>query len=52
MLFSTRSPGKAWRHQFIAEAVTTHGYSEMEVASFLGLHYLTISRILAVEEQM
>jgi hypothetical protein len=31
----------------IAEAVTTHGYNQMVVASFLGLHYSTIGRILA-----
>jgi hypothetical protein len=30
-----------------AEAIPAHGYSQMEVASFLGLHCLTISRIVA-----
>src|SRR4029077_8009787 len=47
-LFSQRSPGKASRDLLIAEAVTAHGYSQMEVANFLRLHYSTISRILAV----
>jgi hypothetical protein len=30
-----------------AEAITAHGYSQMEVASFLGLHCSTINRIVA-----
>ncbi len=47
-LFSTRSSGKASRDRLVAEANTAHGYSEMEVASFLGLHYSTISRILVI----
>jgi hypothetical protein len=29
------NPGKASRDRIIAEAVTAHGYSQMEVASFL-----------------
>jgi hypothetical protein len=45
-LFSTRSPGKTSRDHLIAEAVTARGYSQMEVASFLGLHYSTNSGIL------
>jgi transposase len=45
-LFSKRSPNKASRDRLIAEAITAHCYSQMEVASFLGLHYSTISRIL------
>ena len=48
-LFS-HSPGKASRDRLIAEAVTAHGYSQMEVASFLRLHYSTISRILAANK--
>jgi hypothetical protein len=35
----TRSAGKVSRDRLIAEAITAHGYSEMEVASFLSLHY-------------
>ena len=50
--FQREAPGKASRDRLVAEAITAHGYSEIEVASFLGLHYSTISRILAVEEQM
>jgi hypothetical protein len=50
-LFSQKSPGKASRDRLIAEAVTAHGYSQMEVASFLGLHYSTISRILTVDKR-
>jgi hypothetical protein len=46
-LFSGRRYGKASRDRIIAKAVTDHGYSQMEVASFLGLHYSTISRIVA-----
>jgi hypothetical protein len=46
------SPQKQGRnHQgdlvILAEAITAHGYSQMEVAAFLGLYYSTISRILA-----
>jgi putative transposase len=51
-LFSGRSRNKASRDPLIQKAITKYGYSQMEVASFLGLHYSTISRILAdVEEQ-
>jgi putative transposase len=46
-LFSRRRRGKASRDQLIAEAVTHYGYSQMELAIFLDLHYSTISRILA-----
>jgi putative transposase len=46
-LFGQRSSGKSRRDQLIARAVSEFGYSQMEVASFLKLHYSTISRILA-----
>jgi|GEM_PF-6217173 len=46
-LFSERRHGKASRERLIARAIANHGYSQMEVASFLGLHYSTISRIVA-----
>ena len=49
-LLSQRSRGKASRDRLIAEGVTAHGYSQMEVASFLRLHYSTISRILAADK--
>jgi len=47
-LFSQRSMGKQSRDQLITKAVGDYGYSEMELASFLNLHYSTISRILAI----
>lgn len=47
-LFSQRSMGKQSRDQLIAKAVGDYGYSQMELASFLNLHYSTISRILAI----
>jgi hypothetical protein len=42
--------GKASRDRLIAEGVTAHGYSQMEVSSLLGLHYSMISRILAADK--
>jgi hypothetical protein len=39
--------GKISRDPIIVKAITDYGYSQMEVASFLGLHYSTISRIVA-----
>jgi putative transposase len=45
-LFGQRSPGKRRRDQLIAKAVSEFGYSQMELAGFLKLHYSTISRIL------
>ena len=49
-LFS-HSPSKASRDRLITEAVTAHGYSQMEVASFLSLHYSTISRIVTADKE-
>jgi putative transposase len=46
-LFSERSRGKTSRDPLIAKAIKDYGYSQMEVASFLDLHYSTISRIVA-----
>jgi putative transposase len=48
-LFS-QSASKASRDQLSAEAITVHGYGQMEVATFLGIHWSTISRILTVNE--
>ena len=44
---------KAKRDRLIAKAVTAHGYSQMEVAQHLKLHYSTISRLIksAAEQQ-
>jgi putative transposase len=50
-LFSQKSRGKTSRNRVIAKAVTEFGYSQMELATFLGLHYSTISRILAATDK-
>jgi putative transposase len=47
-LFSHKSLSKQSRDQLITKAVTQYGYSQTELASFLDLHYSTISRILAL----
>ncbi len=39
--------GKRSRDQLIVKAVTHYGYSQIELARLLRLHYSTISRILA-----
>jgi hypothetical protein len=44
-LFAQRTSDKTTRDQLIEKAVSECGYSEMELASFLDLHYSTISRI-------
>jgi REP element-mobilizing transposase RayT len=46
-LFSETRHGKVSRDRLIARAIADYGYSQMEVASFLSLHYSTISRIVA-----
>lgn len=45
--------GKAKRDRQIAEAVYQHGYTQIEVARHLELHYSTVSRLIknATEEQ-
>jgi putative transposase len=45
-IFPQRSRQKKTRDQLIAKAVTEHGYSQMELANHLDLHYSTISRIV------
>ena len=50
-LFSQKSRSKTSRNRLIAKAVTEYGYSQMDLASFLGLHYSTISRILAAADK-
>lgn len=45
-LFHATGKRKASRDRIIAEAVKRYGYSQMEVANFLGLHYSTISRLI------
>ncbi len=46
-IFSSRIRQKQMRDQRIAKAVTEYGYSQMELASHLDLHYSTICRIVA-----
>ncbi|MGH7927044.1 MAG: hypothetical protein ACREQV_04550, partial [Candidatus Binatia bacterium] len=50
-LFARKTSDKTTRDQLIEKAVSEFGYSQMELASFLNLHYSTISRILAVRTQ-
>jgi len=45
-LFAEAGKGKAIRDRLIAKAVKDHGYSQMEVARHLKLHYSTISRLI------
>jgi hypothetical protein len=47
----TEKPRQSIQDRLIADAITAHGYSQMDVASFLGLHYSTISRILTVKRR-
>jgi len=52
-LFAGARDRKVSRDKVIAAAVSRYGYSQMEVADYLGFHYSTISRIInaAVEHQ-
>jgi DNA-directed RNA polymerase specialized sigma subunit len=45
-LFEGAQNEKAKRDRLIAEAVFEHGYSQMEVARQLKLHYSTVSRLI------
>ena len=45
-LFERAGRGKLTRDRLIAEAVYQHGYSQVEVARHLGLHYSTVSRLM------
>jgi plasmid maintenance system antidote protein VapI len=38
-------------HRVTAETITEHGCSQIEMANFLGLHYSTISRIVAADKE-
>lgn len=46
-LFKIPMKGKERRDRKIAEAVEKHGYRQREVAGHLGMHYSTISKIVA-----
>jgi DNA-directed RNA polymerase specialized sigma subunit len=52
-LFEESGGRKAKRDQLITEAVYNHGYSQIEVARHLKLHYSTVSRLIksATKEQ-
>jgi len=50
-LFPQSSRQKTTRDQRIAKAVIDFGYSQMELANHLDLHYSTISRIVAASAQ-
>jgi hypothetical protein len=45
-LFAGKSETKARRDRTISKAVNEHGYSQVEVAHHLKLHYSTLSRIV------
>ena len=45
-LFRTAAHRKAHRDKVISQAVRRYGYSQIEVADFLGLHYSTVSRLM------
>jgi putative transposase len=45
-LFDKAGKGKAIRDRLISKAVNEHGYSQIEVARHLKLHYSTISRLI------
>jgi putative transposase len=45
-LFDEASKGKAARDRLILRAVNQYGYSQMEVARHLKLHYSTVSRMM------
>jgi hypothetical protein len=50
-LFAGRSATKARRDRRISKAVKEHGYSQLEVADHLKLHYSTLSRIVKAKRQ-
>jgi REP element-mobilizing transposase RayT len=50
-LFARRTSDKTKRNQIIEKAVSEFGYSQIELARFLDLHYSTISRILAQQRR-
>jgi hypothetical protein len=50
-LFDGVWKGKAKRDRLIAEAIYRHGYSQIEVARHLKLHYSTVSRLVKARTQ-
>ena len=45
-LFRNRGKDKENRNKLMYNAVVEHGYSQKEIADFLGLHYSTVSRLI------
>jgi transcriptional regulator with XRE-family HTH domain len=41
-----RSHSRCRRDEKVEEAVEGHGYTQREVADFLGLHFTSVSRIM------
>jgi putative transposase len=42
---------KEKRNKLMYNAVVEHGYSQKEIADFLGLHYSTVSRLLRARKK-
>lgn len=51
-LFQEAGRGKTTRDQLITEAVYNHGYSQVEIARHLKLHYSTVSLIKSVTKEV
>jgi putative transposase len=43
---------RAWRDRKVEEAVEHHGYTQRQVADFLGLHFTSVSRIMNERTKM
>jgi hypothetical protein len=50
LLVNVAGRNKEERNRLIYEAISDFGYSQKEVAGYTGLHYVTISRIVAAAE--
>ena len=46
----TGAARKEKRNKMILDAVLRHGYSQMEVAGHIGMHYSTISRMMKMSK--
>jgi len=42
---------KAKRNKLMYKAVVEYGYSQKEIAGYLGLHYSTVSRLIEAYEK-
>ena len=45
-LFRNKEKDKEKRNKLMYNAVVEHGYSQKEIADYLGLHYSTVSRLI------